>query len=113
MDLIRDADWRHSPGIGQKKAAMAVEILARDLGKPFHELSGGDVAYDVHSGADQLADAGKHLAAVRARVVSQPDQDCLTGRLRFRGHAEPARDSAPTTMPPRSPQLTPPDFPAA
>ena len=36
------------PGIGQKKAAMAVEILARDLGKPLRELSGGDVAYDVH-----------------------------------------------------------------
>ncbi|HLI38178.1 MAG TPA: hypothetical protein VKV80_12690 [Streptosporangiaceae bacterium] len=36
------------PGIGQKKAAMAVEILARDLGVPLRELSGGDVAYDVH-----------------------------------------------------------------
>ena len=36
------------PGIGQKKAAMAVEILARDLGQPLRELSGGDVAYDVH-----------------------------------------------------------------
>ena len=36
------------PGIGQKKAAMAVEILARDLGKPLQELRGGDVAYDVH-----------------------------------------------------------------
>jgi len=36
------------PGIGQKKAAMAVEILARDLGQPLQELTGSDVAYDVH-----------------------------------------------------------------
>jgi uncharacterized HhH-GPD family protein len=36
------------PGIGQKKAAMAAEILARDLGKPLRDMSGGDVAYDVH-----------------------------------------------------------------
>lgn len=36
------------PGIGQKKAAMAVEILSRDLGKPIRELDGSDVAYDVH-----------------------------------------------------------------
>ena len=35
------------PGIGQKKAAMAVEILARDLGKPLRDMSGGDIAYDV------------------------------------------------------------------
>jgi uncharacterized HhH-GPD family protein len=35
-------------GIGQKKSAMAVEILARDLGVPVRELSGSDIAYDVH-----------------------------------------------------------------
>jgi endonuclease III len=35
-------------GIGQKKAAMAVEILARDLGAPIAELSGSDIAFDVH-----------------------------------------------------------------
>ncbi len=35
-------------GIGQKKAAMAVEILARDLDKPIHSLEGSDIAYDVH-----------------------------------------------------------------
>jgi uncharacterized HhH-GPD family protein len=35
-------------GIGQKKAAMAVEILARDMGVAMHDLSGSDVAYDVH-----------------------------------------------------------------
>ena len=36
------------PGIGQKKAAMAVEILARDLGVPLREMGGSDIAYDVH-----------------------------------------------------------------
>ena len=36
------------PGIGQKKAAMAVEILERDLGVPLTSLSGSDIAYDVH-----------------------------------------------------------------
>lgn len=36
------------PGIGQKKAAMAVEILERDLGVKIKDLSGSDVAYDVH-----------------------------------------------------------------
>ncbi len=36
------------PGIGQKKAAMAVEILERDLNVPLTGLHGSDVAYDVH-----------------------------------------------------------------
>lgn len=36
------------PGIGQKKAAMAVEILERDLKVPIRELTGSDIAYDVH-----------------------------------------------------------------
>jgi uncharacterized HhH-GPD family protein len=35
-------------GIGQKKAAMTVEILARDLGVPIADLSGSDIAVDVH-----------------------------------------------------------------
>nr|WP_319462729.1 DUF6884 domain-containing protein [Micromonospora sp. RTP1Z1] len=39
---------RRFPGIGQKKAAMAVEILARDLGVPIADLSGSDIAFDVH-----------------------------------------------------------------
>jgi hypothetical protein len=36
------------PGIGQKKAAMAVEILARDLDVPLREMGGSDIAHDVH-----------------------------------------------------------------
>ena len=35
-------------GIGQKKAAMAVEILASDFGILVTELAGSDVAYDIH-----------------------------------------------------------------
>jgi uncharacterized HhH-GPD family protein len=35
-------------GIGQKKAAMAVEILERDLGVTITDLAGSDIAYDVH-----------------------------------------------------------------
>ena len=35
-------------GIGQKKAAMAVEILERDLRVSIKDLQGSDIAYDVH-----------------------------------------------------------------
>lgn len=35
-------------GIGQKKAAMAVEMLERDLKVPIKALHGTDIAYDVH-----------------------------------------------------------------
>ena len=35
-------------GIGQKKAAMAVEILERDLRVPISAMEGSDVAYDIH-----------------------------------------------------------------
>jgi uncharacterized HhH-GPD family protein len=35
-------------GIGQKKAAMAVEILERDLGVEVREMGGSDIAYDIH-----------------------------------------------------------------
>ena len=36
------------PGIAQKKAAMAAEILARNLGVLLKEMDGSDIAYDVH-----------------------------------------------------------------
>ena len=39
---------REFVGIGQKKAAMAVEILHRDLGVPVVCMAGSDVAVDVH-----------------------------------------------------------------
>jgi uncharacterized HhH-GPD family protein len=66
------------PGIGQKKAAMAAEILARDLGKPLRDMSGGDIAYDVHvrrvflrTGLAERDDV-KHMVAV-ARALN-PDR---------------------------------------
>jgi len=36
------------PGIGQKKAAMAVEILERELGVSIGHMERSDIAYDVH-----------------------------------------------------------------
>ncbi len=39
---------RQFMGISQKKAAMAVELLERDLGVAVRDLSGSDIAYDVH-----------------------------------------------------------------
>jgi endonuclease III len=67
------------PGISQKKAAMAVEILARDLGQPLRELTGSDVAYDVHLRRVFLRtglaehDAVDHMVAVaRALYPDRP-----------------------------------------
>jgi hypothetical protein len=78
------------PGIGQKKAAMAVEILARDLGKPLRELSGGDVAYDVHVRRVFLSTG---LARTR-----RPHRDGRVARALHPGHPGaldlPAWDSA-------------------
>jgi uncharacterized HhH-GPD family protein len=67
------------PGIGQKKAAMAVEILARDLGKPLREMSGGDIAYDVQvrrvflrTGLAELDEVGHMVAVARALCPDRP-----------------------------------------
>ena len=66
------------PGIGQKKAAMAVEILARDLGIPLKDMSGSDIAYDVHvrrvflrTGLVERDDVN-HMVAVARRL--NPDR---------------------------------------
>jgi uncharacterized HhH-GPD family protein len=63
------------PGIGQKKAAMAAEILARDLGIPLQDMSGGDIAFDVQvrrvflrTGLAERDDVN-HMVAV-ARVLN-------------------------------------------
>jgi uncharacterized HhH-GPD family protein len=52
-------------GVGQKKAAMAVEILERDLGVPIKNLQGSDVAYDVHL----------RRVFLRTRLADRDDRD--------------------------------------
>lgn len=67
------------PGIGQKKAAMAAEILARDLGKPLKDMSGSDIAYDVHvrrvflrTGLVERDDVNRMVAVARALNPDRP-----------------------------------------
>ncbi|HLI44810.1 MAG TPA: hypothetical protein VKU92_10135 [Acidimicrobiales bacterium] len=69
------------PGIGQKKAAMAVEILQRDLGVAVSDLSGSDVAYDIHlrrvflrTGIADRDDVGHMVAAARALHPERPGE---------------------------------------
>jgi uncharacterized HhH-GPD family protein len=67
------------PGIGQKKAAMAVEILERDLGVRLTDLAGSDIAYDIHvrrvflrTGIAQRDDVGHMVAVARALNPDRP-----------------------------------------
>lgn len=66
-------------GIGQKKAAMATEILARHFGVTVREPSGTDVAGDVHvrrvmyrTGLSSSEDARDVIAAARAVHPERP-----------------------------------------
>jgi uncharacterized HhH-GPD family protein len=66
-------------GIGQKKAAMAVEILERDRGVPISDLAGSDVAYDVHvrrvflrTGLAETDDVGEMVADARTLNPARP-----------------------------------------
>lgn len=70
---------RRFAGIEQKKSAMAVELLERYLGVPLNELSGSDIAYDVHvrrvflrAGLADRDDAGHMVAAARALHPVRP-----------------------------------------
>jgi uncharacterized HhH-GPD family protein len=67
------------PGIAQKKAAMAVEILERDLKVPLRDLTGSDVAFDVHlrrvflrTGIAEHDDVGEMVAAAQALYPERP-----------------------------------------
>lgn len=69
------------PGIGQKKAAMAVELLERDLGVPVREMSGSDIAYDVHvrrvflrTGLAEMDDLDHMLAVARQAHPDRPGE---------------------------------------
>ncbi|HEX9353747.1 MAG TPA: hypothetical protein VF933_08020 [Streptosporangiaceae bacterium] len=57
--------FRAFTGIAQKKAAMAVEILERDLGVPVAHLHRSDVAYDVHL----------RRVFLRTRLADRDDRD--------------------------------------
>lgn len=66
-------------GISQKKAAMATEILERDLGVTVRDLSGSDVAYDVHlrrvflrSGIAERDDLSHMVEAARKARAERP-----------------------------------------
>lgn len=68
-------------GIGQKKAAMAVEILARDLRVPIRDLEGSDIAYDVHvrrvflrTGLAERDDLEHMVAVARALRPERPGE---------------------------------------
>jgi uncharacterized HhH-GPD family protein len=65
-------------GISQKKAAMAVEILERELGVPIRSMEGSDIAFDIHvrrvflrTGLAERDDQA-HMVAVARRL--NPDR---------------------------------------
>jgi endonuclease III len=69
------------PGVAQKKAAMAVEILERALHVAVAELSGSDVAYDVHlrrvflrTGLAEHDDVDHMVAVARALHPERPGE---------------------------------------
>jgi uncharacterized HhH-GPD family protein len=69
------------PGIGQKKAAMAVEILERDLRVPMRDMHGSDIAYDVHvrrvflrTGIADHDDMSHMIQAAREAHPSRPGE---------------------------------------
>lgn len=64
-------------GIGQKKAAMAVEVLVRDHGVAVADLAGSDVAIDVHL----------RRTLLRTGLASRDDVDHLVEAAR-RAHPE-------------------------
>ena len=73
------ARLRQFPGISQKKAAMAVEILERDLGVPVQEMTGSDIAYDVHvrrvflrTGMAEIDDQDHMVATARLAHPQRP-----------------------------------------
>ena len=94
-------------GIAQKKAAMAVEMLERDLGVPVRNLERSDIAYDIHVRRvflrSRLADRDDrdHLIAVARRLhPDRPGELDLPSWLIGQGwcHAgEPACASCPLT----------------
>ena len=59
-------------GIGHQKAAMAVEILGRDIGMPITAPGRSDIAYDVHL----------RRVILRTRLAARGDRDHVIARER-------------------------------
>jgi uncharacterized HhH-GPD family protein len=76
------------PGVGQKKAAMAVEILDRDLGIPIRELGGSDIAYDVHV----------RRVFLRTRLAEYDDLDHMVDVARRANPERPGAIDMPTWL---------------
>jgi uncharacterized HhH-GPD family protein len=92
------ARLRRFDGIGQKKAAMAVELLERNFGVPTRELDGSDVAYDIHvrrvflrtglaefDDLDHMVDVARRANPTRPGAIDDPAwrigrQWCHAGR---------------------------------
>jgi uncharacterized HhH-GPD family protein len=73
------ARLRAFDGIGQKKAAMAVEILERDLRVRIRAMEGSDIAYDIHvrrvllrTGLAEYDDPNHMLQVARALKPDRP-----------------------------------------
>jgi uncharacterized HhH-GPD family protein len=73
------------PGISQKKAAMAVEILERDLGVPIREMEGSDLAFDVHV----------RRVMLRTGLASVDDQQHMINRERVLNPGRPGALDSP------------------
>jgi len=75
-------------GIAQKKAAMAVEILERDLGVPVRNLERSDIAYDIHI----------RRVFLRARLADRDDRDVMIAAARRLHHERPGALDLPTWL---------------
>jgi uncharacterized HhH-GPD family protein len=75
-------------GIGQKKAAMAVEILATDFAVPIRELSGSDVAYDIHV----------RRVFLRSGLVGRDTVQAIVGAARLLNPSRPGALDVPAWM---------------
>jgi uncharacterized HhH-GPD family protein len=75
-------------GISQKKAAMAVEILERDLGVSVRDLDRSDIAVDVHV----------RRVFLRTRLAERDDRDHMIGVARQLHPARPGALDLPTWL---------------
>jgi uncharacterized HhH-GPD family protein len=75
-------------GIGQKKAAMAVEILERDLGVKIRDLHRSDIAFDVHL----------RRVFLRTRLADRDDRDHMIGVARQLNPTRPGALDMPTWL---------------